>query len=227
MIQQQCPAQYSLVQRWPWMTSSQWQNPSVPGPLSGDGRECDTPGAGNTTPARTLSPCHSPRFPQSHDVRDPLGFPGEKPGGSAVSVGSGTASTPPSPQGSPWHSGLKFHMHFSSLPLLQELLDSRDCPQSQSPHPMMLLHFSHPVVSDSFVTPGTVAHQAPPSMGFPRQECWSGLPFPSPGIFLIQGMNPPLLHLAGEFFTAEPPGKLHPIISAANTLNEEEALWFV
>ena len=32
-----------------------------------------------------------------------------------------------------------------------------------------------------FVTPWTVAHQAPPSMGFPRQEYWSGLPFPSPG----------------------------------------------
>ena len=29
--------------------------------------------------------------------------------------------------------------------------------------------------------PWTVAHQAPPSMGFSRQEYWSGLPFPSPG----------------------------------------------
>ena len=33
-----------------------------------------------------------------------------------------------------------------------------------------------------FVTPWTVAYQAPPSMGFSRQECWSGLPFPSPDI---------------------------------------------
>ena len=32
-----------------------------------------------------------------------------------------------------------------------------------------------------FVTPWTVAHQAPPSMGFSRQEYWSGLPFPSSG----------------------------------------------
>ena len=31
-----------------------------------------------------------------------------------------------------------------------------------------------------FATPWTIAHQAPPSMGFPRQEYWSGLPFPSP-----------------------------------------------
>ena len=36
-------------------------------------------------------------------------------------------------------------------------------------------------VSDSLVTPWTVAHQAPPSMGFSRQEYWSGLPFSSPG----------------------------------------------
>jgi len=32
-----------------------------------------------------------------------------------------------------------------------------------------------------FVTPWTVAHQAPPSMGFSRQEYWSGFPCPSPG----------------------------------------------
>ena len=32
-----------------------------------------------------------------------------------------------------------------------------------------------------FATPWTVAHQAPPSMEFSRQEHWSGLPFPSPG----------------------------------------------
>ena len=32
-----------------------------------------------------------------------------------------------------------------------------------------------------FATPWTVAHQAPPSIGFSRQEYWSGLPFPSPG----------------------------------------------
>ena len=32
-----------------------------------------------------------------------------------------------------------------------------------------------------FATPWTVAHQAPPSMGFSGQEYWSGLPFPSPG----------------------------------------------
>ena len=41
----------------------------------------------------------------------------------------------------------------------------------------------------TFVTPWTVAHQAPLSMGFLRQEYWSGLPFPSPGIFPTQESN--------------------------------------
>ena len=35
-------------------------------------------------------------------------------------------------------------------------------------------------MSDSFATPWTIAHQAPLSMEFPRQEFWAGLPFPSP-----------------------------------------------
>ena len=58
-----------------------------------------------------------------------------------------------------------------------------------------------------FVTPWTVAHQAPLSIGFPRQESWSGLPFPSPGDLPDPGIKPRLPALAGGFFTTEPPGK--------------------
>ena len=46
-----------------------------------------------------------------------------------------------------------------------------------------------------FETPCTTARQGPLSMGFPRQEYWSGLPFPSLGVFLTQGSNPGLLWL--------------------------------
>ena len=46
-----------------------------------------------------------------------------------------------------------------------------------------------------FVTPWTVAHQAPLSMGFSKQEHWSGLPFPSLGIFPTQRSNLCLLCL--------------------------------
>ena len=42
-----------------------------------------------------------------------------------------------------------------------------------------------------FVTPWTVAYQVPPSMGFSRQEYWSGLPFPSPGDLPNPGIEPP------------------------------------
>ena len=56
-------------------------------------------------------------------------------------------------------------------------------------------------MSISFVTPWTVAHQAPPSMGFSRQEHWSGLPFPSPGDLLQPGIKPLSPALAAEFFS--------------------------
>ena len=45
------------------------------------------------------------------------------------------------------------------------------------------------------VTPWTAACQAPLSVEFPRQECWSGLPFPPPGELPTQGLDPCLLHL--------------------------------
>ena len=64
--------------------------------------------------------------------------------------------------------------------------------------------FSCQVMSDSFVTPWTVAHQTPLSMGFPRQEYWSGLPFPSPGDLPNPGIEPASPAMAGGFFTAEP-----------------------
>ena len=57
-----------------------------------------------------------------------------------------------------------------------------------------------------FVTPWTVACQAPLSMGFPRQECWSGLPFPSLGDLPDPRIKPVSPALAGGFFTAEPLG---------------------
>ena len=62
-------------------------------------------------------------------------------------------------------------------------------------------------MSDSFVTLWTVALQAPLSMAFPRQEYWSGLPFPPPGDLPDPGIEPMSPALVGGFFTAEPLGK--------------------
>ena len=58
-----------------------------------------------------------------------------------------------------------------------------------------------------FATPWTVAHQAPPSMGFSRQEYWSGLPFPSPGDLPNPGIKPRSPALQADALTSEPPGK--------------------
>ena len=57
-----------------------------------------------------------------------------------------------------------------------------------------------------FATPWTVAHQALPSMGFSRQEYWSGLPFPSPGDLPDPGIKPRSPTLQADALTSEPPG---------------------
>ena len=70
----------------------------------------------------------------------------------------------------------------------------------------MLISCSH---AQSFwlFCPQTVAVQAPLSMGFPRQEYWSGLLFSSPGDLPNPGIKSVSPALAGGFFTTEPPGK--------------------
>ena len=79
--------------------------------------------------------------------------------------------------------------------------------------PLMVAHVSCVTKSLSRIslcaTPWTVARQAPPSMGFSRQEYWSGAPFPSPGDLPDPGIKPVSLvspALAGGFFTTSAPG---------------------
>ena len=71
----------------------------------------------------------------------------------------------------------------------------------------VLSHFSHVQL---FVTPWTVAHQAPLSVELSRQEYWSRSPFPTPGDLPELGIKPIFLvslALAGRFFTTVTPGK--------------------
>ena len=68
-------------------------------------------------------------------------------------------------------------------------------------------------VSSSFLIPEAIARQAPLSMGFPRQEYWSGLPLPAPGDLPDPGIEPTFPALAGGFFTTVPRGKSCPFIS--------------
>ena len=70
-------------------------------------------------------------------------------------------------------------------------------------HACMLSCF-HPV--QLFVTVWAIAHQAPPTMGFSRQEYWTGLPY-TPPRDLPNPMDGTHICIAGGFFTAEPWGK--------------------
>ena len=58
-----------------------------------------------------------------------------------------------------------------------------------------------------FVTPWSVAYQAPPSMEFSRQEDWSGLPFPSLGDLPNPGIEPGSPALQADTLPSEPPGR--------------------
>ena len=66
-----------------------------------------------------------------------------------------------------------------------------------------------------FLTPWTVAHQAPPPMGFSRQEYCSGLPFPSPGDLPDAGMEPRSPALHADTLLSESPGK--PLLFVSGT----------
>ena len=83
---------------------------------------------------------------------------------------------------------------------------------------LQLLLFSHSVISNSFATPWTVAFQALPFMGFPRQEYWSGLPFPHLGDLPDLGLSPRfLVSFCG--FTTEPTRKPTPMFFLLDPLS--------
>ena len=69
-----------------------------------------------------------------------------------------------------------------------------------------------------FATPWTVAYQASPSMGFSRQEYWSGLPFPSPGDLPDPGIERGSPAFEADALTSEPPGNRVDLNSRAITV---------
>ena len=64
---------------------------------------------------------------------------------------------------------------------LEPIIQSEVSQKEKHQYSMLLLLLSHISHVRLFATPWTVAHQAPPFMGFSRQEYWSGVPLPSPG----------------------------------------------
>jgi len=75
------------------------------------------------------------------------------------------------------------------------------------PTPYTKIHSKCKNWNHKLATPWTVAHQAPPSMGFSRQEYWSGVPFPSPEDLPDPGINTRSPALQADALTSEPPGK--------------------
>ena len=73
-----------------------------------------------------------------------------------------------------------------------------------------------------FATPWTIAHQAPPSMEFSKQEYWSGLPFPSPGDLPNPGIESRSPTLQADSLLTEPPG--NPLNALGVPLNSLGAL---
>ena len=70
----------------------------------------------------------------------------------------------------------------------------------------MVSYVSYPDLQ-LFTTPQTAASQASPSVGFSRQEYWSGLPFPSPGDLPPSGIEPRSLALQADTSPSKPAGK--------------------
>ena len=100
--------------------------------------------------------------------------------------------------------GTSFHVHYQLLELVQthvhqvgDAIQPSHTLSTPSPPDFNLSHHH----------PWTVAHQASLSMGFSRQEYWSGLPFPSPGNLPNPGIKPRSPTLQADALTSEPPGK--------------------
>ena len=80
------------------------------------------------------------------------------------------------------------------------------------------VYVSCSVVSDS-ATSLTVAHQAPLSVGFSRQEYWSGLPFPVPGDLPDPGIEPGSPALQADALPCEPPGPIQKFLLDAKEVD--------
>ena len=78
-----------------------------------------------------------------------------------------------------------------------------------------------------FKIPWTVAHQAPLSLGFPRQEYWGGLPWPSPGDLPDPGIEPGSPALQADSLPSEPPAvRVSPIIRQWGSISLKGTLYF-
>ena len=98
-------------------------------------------------------------------------------------------------------------VHLGTFRLLCSIPQYWTCPSGCSPVSGVKVKVKSLSPIPLFVSPWTVAYQAPRSMGFSRQEYWSGLPFPSPGDLPNPGIEPGSPALQTDTLPSEPLGK--------------------
>ena len=118
------------------------------------------------------------QFPSPGDLPNP----GIEPRSPTLLVGS----LPDQPRGKPCFNKFITLVKISQISFLNATVPSTLAPSIL----LLLLLYSHEVMSDSFAIPWTIACQAPLAMGFPGQEYRSGLQFPSPGDLPDPGVEP-------------------------------------
>ena len=123
---------------------------------------------------------------QSHGLYSPWNSPGQNAGVGSLSLLQGIFPTQESNPG---------------LPHCRWILYQLNHKDSEREKVKSLSHVR------LYVTPWTVAHQAPRSMGFSRQEYWSGLPFLSPGDLPYPGIEPRSPAFQADALISEPQGK--------------------
>ena len=133
----------------------------------------------------------------------------ESPASSALQANSWLPGKSRSLLGSHWGSPL-FNTYMYQICILYILFDTNICYvyfKAETVAVDVLLSLLSLSCVQLFVTPGTLVCQLSLSMGFPRWEYWSGLPFPSPGNLPIPGIKSTTPALADRFSTTEPPAK--------------------
>ena len=141
---------------------------------------------------------HSTSFPGSHRENSRGGWSGKGVDAETREEQPGKSSAA---SGRVWSASRDTHDRIFELFTERKPPTSGRCQQSLFRGRLVLM-LSRQV---DFLQP--VAHRAPLSMGFPRQEYCRGLPFPPPGDLPNSGTKPPSPALAGRFITAEQPGK--------------------
>ena len=120
-----------------------------------------------------------------------------------------------------------YKIHFSGEKYPQGMIWEASLSTVYIQHRIYLYIHKHSALSHVrfFVIPWTVTRQAPLSMGFSRQEHWSGLPCPSPGNLPNPGIKPRSLALPAESLPSKPPGSPYMCVCVYTHTHKAQLEW--